>query len=191
MSLLASVCDDMANATFCLGPDAPHRFAFSAQVGALRRCIVNLIDNAVKYGTARPRVVRNTPDAIRIVVDDDGPGIPPAEVEGVFRPFRRLDASRNRETGGTGLGLTIARTVAREHGGDVTLENRPEGGLRATILLPLEASRGAEKRARAQLSRWRNIHAATGSVTTLITTSGHRSPTMSRRRRALRDRRGA
>jgi signal transduction histidine kinase len=75
-------------------------------------------------------------DAIRIVVDDDGPGIPPAEAEMVFRPFRRLEGSRNRETGGTGLGLTIARTVAREHGGEVALMNRAEGGLRAEIVLP-------------------------------------------------------
>ena len=62
---------------------------------------------------------------------------PPVESRSVFRPFRRLEASRNRDTGGTGLGLTIARTVARAHGGDVILANRPEGGLRAEIVLPL------------------------------------------------------
>jgi signal transduction histidine kinase len=74
--------------------------------------------------------------AVHIVVDDDGPGIPVSEMETVFRPFRRLETSRNRETGGTGLGLTIARTVVRAHGGEVKLANRTAGGLRAEIVLP-------------------------------------------------------
>ncbi|HZF34953.1 MAG TPA: ATP-binding protein, partial [Candidatus Angelobacter sp.] len=69
-------------------------------------------------------------------VDDDGPGIPAAEFERVFAPFVRLEGSRNRQTGGVGLGLSIARTIARDHGGDVILANRPAGGLRATIVLP-------------------------------------------------------
>jgi signal transduction histidine kinase len=74
--------------------------------------------------------------AVHIVVDDDGLGIPVSEMETVFRPFRRLETSRNRETGGTGLGLTIARTVVRAHGGEVKLANRTAGGLRAEIVLP-------------------------------------------------------
>ena len=74
--------------------------------------------------------------AIDILVDDDGPGIPPADRERVFQPFVRLDASRNPSTGGVGLGLTIARDVARSHGGDVRLETSPQGGLRARVHLP-------------------------------------------------------
>jgi two-component system osmolarity sensor histidine kinase EnvZ len=75
-------------------------------------------------------------DGVDILVDDDGPGIPPGERERVFQPFVRLDASRNPSTGGVGLGLTIARDVARSHGGDVRLEASPYGGLRARVHLP-------------------------------------------------------
>ena len=71
-----------------------------------------------------------------IVIEDDGPGIPDAEIERVFQPFVRLEESRGRETGGSGLGLTIARAVIRSHGGEIVLANRPEGGLRVTIRLP-------------------------------------------------------
>jgi signal transduction histidine kinase len=77
-----------------------------------------------------------TPKEFEIAIEDDGPGIPETELERVFRPFYRLEASRNRESGGAGLGLAIARSVVRSHGGDIGLENRPEGGLRATISLP-------------------------------------------------------
>jgi len=94
----------------------------------------------VKYGTCARVSLGVARGAVHIVVEDDGPGIPVADVETVFRPFRRLETSRNRETGGTGLGLTIARTVARAHGGEVVLTNRGEGGLRAEIVLPLAAA---------------------------------------------------
>jgi two-component system OmpR family sensor kinase len=73
---------------------------------------------------------------LKIFVDDEGPGIPDTEMEKVFRPFYRQESSRSRETGGFGLGLTVARSVIRGHGGDLVLENRPAGGLRATITLP-------------------------------------------------------
>jgi signal transduction histidine kinase len=137
VSLVGSLCDDIPGATPCLSPDTPARLAYWAQPVALRRCVTNIIENAVKYGScARVSVIVDR-GAVRIIVDDDGPGIPPADAEMVFRPFRRLETSRNRETGGTGLGLTIARTVARAHGGEVVLTNRSEGGLRAEIVLPL------------------------------------------------------
>jgi signal transduction histidine kinase len=103
---------------------------------ALKRAIGNLLDNAGFYGTrARVRVERAA-DEVRIVVDDDGPGIPEAQLEHVFDPFVRLEGSRSRETGGAGLGLAITRSIARAHGGDVRLENRAEGGLRAVLSLP-------------------------------------------------------
>ncbi len=107
-----------------------------AQPVALRRAIANLVENAVKYGNGARVSLLVEPATIRIVIEDEGPGIPKENVEEVFRPFRRLETSRNRETGGTGLGLTIARTVARAHGGDVVLTNRTGGGLRAEIVLP-------------------------------------------------------
>jgi two-component system osmolarity sensor histidine kinase EnvZ len=103
---------------------------------ALRRCLVNLIGNARRHGRNVWLSSIATADGVDILVDDDGPGIPEAERERVFRPFIRLDASRNRSTGGVGLGLTIARDVARSHGGDVRLETSPQGGLRARIHLP-------------------------------------------------------
>ena len=73
---------------------------------------------------------------LRLAIEDDGPGIPLSELESVFQPFRRLETSRNRETGGTGLGLPIARNIFRAHGGDVVLRNRPGGGLVALATLP-------------------------------------------------------
>ena len=146
VSLLESLCDDMPGVALDLPDDLP-RLAYAAQPVALRRCIANILDNAVKYGErARVSLIIDAA-AIRIVVDDDGPGIPEADVEMVFQPFRRLDASRNRDTGGTGLGLTIARTVARAHGGEVTLTNRREGGLRAEIVLPVAGGTAARKAA--------------------------------------------
>jgi two-component system, OmpR family, osmolarity sensor histidine kinase EnvZ len=103
---------------------------------ALRRCLGNLLANARRYGRHVWVSSILLADAIDILVDDDGPGIPPADRERVFQPFVRLDASRNPSTGGVGLGLTIARDVARSHGGDVRLETSPHGGLRARIHLP-------------------------------------------------------
>ena len=103
---------------------------------ALRRCIGNLISNARRYGSHVWLSGVAVADGIDILVDDDGPGIPEADRDRVFRAFVRLDASRNPSTGGVGLGLTIARDVARSHGGDVRLETSPQGGLRARVHLP-------------------------------------------------------
>jgi signal transduction histidine kinase len=104
---------------------------------ALKRGLGNLIDNATLYGDRARVKVEADAEEIRIVIDDDGPGIPAADLERVFEPFVRLENSRSRETGGAGLGLAIARSIFRAHGGDVTLRNRPEGGLRAVASLPV------------------------------------------------------
>jgi two-component system, OmpR family, osmolarity sensor histidine kinase EnvZ len=103
---------------------------------ALRRCLGNLITNARRYAKNVWLSTMPAGDGVDILIDDDGPGIPASERERVFRPFIRLDASRNQATGGIGLGLTIARDMARSHGGDVSLETSPFGGLRARIHLP-------------------------------------------------------
>ncbi len=104
---------------------------------AMSRCLTNLLVNALRYGSevhVRAKVRRQRAE---IIIDDDGPGIPAERREDVFRPFYRLDESRNPSTGGTGLGMTIARDVVRGHGGELTLEESPAGGLRARIRLPL------------------------------------------------------
>jgi two-component system osmolarity sensor histidine kinase EnvZ len=103
---------------------------------ALRRCITNLIGNARRHGNHVWLTGAPVADGIDILVDDDGPGIAAADRDRAFRAFVRLDASRNPSTGGVGLGLTIARDVARSHGGDVRLETSPQGGLRARVHLP-------------------------------------------------------
>ncbi|HTE37985.1 MAG TPA: ATP-binding protein [Reyranella sp.] len=104
---------------------------------AIKRCITNLVSNALRHGTrAEIRAVRGK-TSVEITVDDDGPGIPPERHEDVFRPFVRLDESRNVDTGGSGLGLTIARDIARSHGGDVSLGTSPLGGLRVVVRLPV------------------------------------------------------
>jgi signal transduction histidine kinase len=90
----------------------------------------------VNYGGHADVRVTMTSLDITITVEDDGPGIPAAEIERVFTPFYRLERSRSRDTGGVGLGLAVARAVIREHGGDITLRNRPESGLRQTVVLP-------------------------------------------------------
>ena len=104
---------------------------------ALRRCLTNLIENALKYGRQAKVTVARDDRFARLVVDDDGPGIPAERREEAFRPFHRLDEGRNLQAGGSGLGLAIARDIARSHGGDIILDKSPMGGLRATIRLPV------------------------------------------------------
>ena len=103
---------------------------------ALRRCVTNLMDNAIRYGARATIDVAEEADRVTLRVLDEGPGIPEAKIERAFEPFFRGEASRSRETGGFGLGLGIARNIARAHGGELTLRNRPEGGLAAILTLP-------------------------------------------------------
>lgn len=140
-ALLRTVLDEAADArpgaSTRLGYTGPDRLAVSARPVALKRAVANLVGNALDYG-GQARVVLHPAHegVVAIDVEDEGPGIPPADLDRVFEPFQRLEASRNRETGGTGLGLSITRDVLRAHGGDVTLANRQGGGLRATMTLP-------------------------------------------------------
>lgn len=111
---------------------------FTGKPQALKRCLTNLIANAVKFGV-RATIVIEEGVALIIRVRDDGPGIPPEELERVFEPFYRVESSRNRDTGGTGLGLSIARDVAQAHGGSLTARNLAAGGLEALLVLPRSA----------------------------------------------------
>jgi len=104
---------------------------------AMRRCLTNLIGNAGRHGEHVSVRAGRRRRAVEITIDDDGPGIPEDRREDVFRPFVRLEQSRNPATGGVGLGLSIARDVVHNHGGDLTLEDAPDGGLRARIWLPV------------------------------------------------------
>jgi signal transduction histidine kinase len=105
---------------------------------ALRRIVVNLIDNALKFGSEVRMQVRADPDRLVIAIIDNGPGIPPDQLEAVLKPFYRLEGSRNRSTGGTGLGLAIAHQLAIAMGAELSLHNRDEGGLEARVAMPLE-----------------------------------------------------
>lgn len=108
----------------------------------LKRCISNLLDNAILYGKRATIRVEEGPDQLIIRVRDDGPGIPASEMEKVFEPFYRIEGSRSRETGGTGLGLSIARNIAQAHGGDVRLRNHEARGLEAILTLPWNRESG-------------------------------------------------
>jgi two-component system osmolarity sensor histidine kinase EnvZ len=104
---------------------------------AIKRCIGNLVANAQRHSDHVRISARRETQFVSVVVDDDGVGIPPPDREDVFRPFYRLDEARNQDEGGAGLGLTIARDIARSHGGDITLSDSPMGGLRAAVRLPV------------------------------------------------------
>ena len=137
---LAMLLDDIAAAMRREGTelslDAPLEYLMAVRPNALKRCLANLIGNARRHGGRVWLTAAPGEDGIDILVDDDGPGIAPIDRDRVFRAFVRLDPSRNPLTGGVGLGLTIARDVARGHGGDVRLETSPQGGLRARLHLP-------------------------------------------------------
>lgn len=136
-ALVASIVDDMADAGLKVSEAGVARgIVAELKTMALRRAITNLLDNAVKYGGGARIGLSDGDGEITVTVDDDGPGIPEAQLGEVLQPFHRLETSRNRETGGIGLGLAIAASVAAAHGGELVLANRPEGGLRATLRLP-------------------------------------------------------
>ncbi|MCH8237592.1 MAG: two-component sensor histidine kinase, partial [Proteobacteria bacterium] len=113
------------------------RLTVPLRPNAFKRCLTNLMDNAMRHAEHVSVRAGKRDDAIEITVDDDGPGIPEDQREEVFRPFYRIEGSRNPGTGGVGLGLTIARDVVRGHGGDITLSQSPNGGLRARLRVPL------------------------------------------------------
>ena len=136
MALLESLQSDMAEVGGTVKIEGSAGAPYPGRPQALKRCLANLLENAVKYGNSATVIVADGGDRLEIRILDEGPGLPPVELEKVFEPFYRVEGSRSRETGGSGLGLTIARSVAEAHGGLLTLANRKEGGLEAVLTLP-------------------------------------------------------
>jgi signal transduction histidine kinase len=140
-SLVEAVADDLAamgqNITIA---DHDH-LHYRCRPALMRRALTNLMSNATKYGKRARVALHLTKENARIMIDDEGPGLPQDQLEKVFDPFVRIEQSRSKETGGLGLGLSIARTIIRAHGGDVRLDNLGTG-LRAEIVLPRERNNG-------------------------------------------------
>jgi signal transduction histidine kinase len=135
-ALIRSVCGDLSDAGLMVECEQHEPLSYSCRPTALRRALTNLIENAAKYGErARISIIDGGQD-VTVQIDDLGPGIPEDQLENVFRPFHRLEGSRSRQTGGTGLGLTVARTIVRAHGGEIVLQNRSGRGLRVQVTLP-------------------------------------------------------
>lgn len=139
--LLRTVLDEASDAHPDLADviryDGPPHLVVQARSLSLKRVFVNLVTNAINYGGSAHVRLSSAVRMVTIEIEDDGPGIPATELDRVFEPFHRGEPSRNRETGGVGLGLPIARNIMRAHGGDVALANRPAGGVKATVTLPV------------------------------------------------------
>ncbi|PPD15818.1 MAG: hypothetical protein CTY25_04750 [Methylobacterium sp.] len=142
-ALLATLVDDATDrgATAILGEAGP--LVIEGRPLALKRAFANLIDNAIKYGGAVAIACDDTPTLVRVVLSDGGPGIPEARMAEMFEPFTRMEPSRSPETGGYGLGLSIARDIVEGHGGTIRLENRAAGGLAVTVDLPKQPKNAA------------------------------------------------
>ncbi len=135
-ALLESLQEDAGATGGEVGIRGKVQAPFQGRPLVLKRCLTNLLDNALHYGKRALIQVEDSADCLRLVIADAGPGIPEAELEKVFEPFYRLEGSRSKNTGGTGLGLGIARNIARAHGGELTLRNGAQGGLEAVLELP-------------------------------------------------------
>ncbi len=135
-ALVESHCTDLADLGQTVECEVAEKTPYACRPVGLKRALNNLVVNAVTYGRRARVALVTTAAEHRIVIDDDGPGIPPEAIERAFEPFVRLEGSGGAATGGIGLGLAIARSIARGHGGDIVLQNRAEGGLRAVISLP-------------------------------------------------------
>lgn len=135
-AVLQTIADDAADAGQNVEVRAPRNLVIRGRHLALKRALTNLVQNAVRYAGSAIVEASAGSDGIRIVIRDDGPGISADKLEAVFEPFYRVEASRGRATGGHGLGLTVARSIMRAHGGDVVLVNRTPCGLEAVVALP-------------------------------------------------------
>lgn len=136
VALVETIVDDARDRGLCADLSAPPRFVAAGRLVSLKRMVSNLVENALTYGGSAQVTLTDEGAGAVLAVRDHGPGIPEDQLAAVLEPFVRLEASRSRATGGVGLGLTIARTVAEAHGGTLTLANAPDGGLIATVRLP-------------------------------------------------------
>ncbi|NWC91472.1 MULTISPECIES: ATP-binding protein [unclassified Pseudomonas] len=135
--LLQTLIDDYRDQAIDITFNGPQRLVYFGRPLGLKRVMTNLLDNAIHYGLAPEVELQQSPGRVTVRVLDRGPGIPVEQHEQVFLPFFRLEGSRNKSTGGVGLGLSTARAIVLEHGGTLTLENRPCGGLAAVVVLPV------------------------------------------------------
>jgi len=140
MALLESLQADMVEMGSQVSIEGKSVKPYDGKPAALKRCLANLIENAIKYGKSALIKIDDNDERLEIRIQDEGLGIPAAELERVFDPFYRLEGSRSRETGGTGLGLTIAKSIAEGHGGRLNLQNRNGSGLEARLTLPRAAA---------------------------------------------------
>lgn len=143
VSLIVSICDTCQDEGYDAVYSGIEHAQLHCQPTAMRRAFANVIENGCRYGESVRVELTDGKDSIIVTVKDKGLGIPPHLIEQAFLPFKRLDTSRNRDTGGTGLGLAIAKDIIHAHGGEIRLENATEGGLVASIILPKSDS--AEK----------------------------------------------
>ena len=139
-ALVDSAIEDFRDIGAPVELEEGERLIIEGRSNLLKRAIRNLIDNAVRYGEKATVRVRRDGERALVEIDDEGPGIDQAALDTVFEPFARLEESRNREQGGSGLGLALARAIIREHGGDLTLENLPTKGLGVRLSLPVRES---------------------------------------------------
>lgn len=135
-ALLQSLQADLRETGGAVAISGSAAIPFPGRPQALKRCLANLLENAIKYGKSARVVVDDSAERLQISILDEGPGLPPEQLEKVFEPFYRVEGSRNRDTGGTGLGLAIAKNVVELHGGRITLRNHAEGGLEVVLILP-------------------------------------------------------
>lgn len=135
-ALVESLCEDMGEGEGNVTYHGPEELAYKGRPVGLKRAVSNLIGNALKYAGECEVHLSSKEGQIILSVLDTGPGIPEEELDDAFRPFRRVETSRNKETGGVGLGLAVVRSVAHAHGGTAELFNRTEGGLEAKLVLP-------------------------------------------------------
>lgn len=139
-AMIGTICDNVTDMGLAAEFEWDRRIVCVCRPLSIKRALTNLVENAARYGQAALVKARYVDGHVEILIDDIGPGIPLESQEKVFSPFFRLEQSRSRKTGGMGLGLTVARTIIRAHGGDIRLDNRPQGGLRVTVTLPQDIS---------------------------------------------------
>jgi signal transduction histidine kinase len=140
--VLLTIANDYADQDIDIRYSGPAHAVYRGRPFALKRAFTNLIDNAAKYAKTPEIELSREETALVVAIRDRGPGIPADALDNVFRPYYRIDKSRNRNTGGVGLGLTVAQAIVQGHGGEIILKNRPGGGLEARIVLPVAARAG-------------------------------------------------